>query len=90
MYIRFYSGVIDERSHIATGLFNAASELRWANGLSDHDFDALTELKFWFNEHLESPFDYLSRARRYDRAVCWFKSTAQEHLTPSMGISRDP
>ncbi len=80
MYIRFYSGEIDDRSHLAAGLFCAASDLRWSEGLPDHEFDALTELKCWFNEHLESPFDYLPREKSFERAVCWFKSTAHEHL----------
>ena len=80
MYIRFYSGEIDARSHLAAGLFCAASDLRWSEELPDHEFDALTELKCWFNEHLESPFDYLPRGKSFERAVCWFKSTAHEHL----------
>jgi len=80
MYIRFYSGEIDEESHVRSGLFCAASELRWSASLPQHEFDALTELKCWFNEHLASPFDYLPRAKSYDRAVCWFKATAHEHI----------
>jgi hypothetical protein len=80
MYIRFYTGEIDERSHVPAGLFCAASYLRWSDSLPEHEFDALTELKCWFNEHLESPFDSLPRAKSYDRAICWFKSTAHEHL----------
>lgn len=35
----------------------------------------------WFNEHMESPYDYrLEPARLADRALCWFRSTATEHL----------
>src|SRR5215813_6782947 len=80
MLIRFVSGEIDPRSHVAAGLFCAASELRWSDGLPDYEFDALIELRDWFNIHLRSPFGYLSHCRRYDRAVCWFKSSAHEHL----------
>lgn len=80
MFIRFYSGEVDEQSHVATGLFCAANDLRLAEGLPDYEFDALDELERWFNEHMASPFDYLPHAKRYDRAVCWFKSTAHEHL----------
>ena len=48
--------------------------------LPEYEFDALTELKDWFNVHLESPFDHLPRGRRYEPAVCWFKPTARKHL----------
>ena len=34
----------------------------------------------WFNAYLASPFDYLPNSRWFDRAICWFKPTAREHL----------
>ena len=74
MFIRFVSAEIDERSHVATGLFCAASDLRWSKGLPDYEFDALTD------EHMDSPFDLLPRDRRYQQAVCWFKPAAREHI----------
>ena len=80
MFIRFVSGEIDEDSRVSAGLFCAASELRWSDGLPDYEFDALEELRIWFNDHLESPFDYLRRPDRYRPAISWFKSTAREHL----------
>ena len=80
MFIRFVSGKIDEDSLVAAGLFCAASELRWSEGLPDYEFEALKELRDWFNVHLASPFDHLPRDRRYDRGICWFKPTAHEHL----------
>jgi hypothetical protein len=80
MFIRFVSGEIDENSHASAGLFCAASKLRWTDDLPDYDFDALSELKSWFNLHLESPFDHLPRTSRYKKAICWFKPTAREHL----------
>jgi hypothetical protein len=69
MFIRFISAEIDGRSHVAAGLFCAASRLRWSDGLPDYDFDALTELKDWFNVHLASPFDHLPRVRRYEQGL---------------------
>ena len=80
MFIRFVSSEIDVRSRVSAGLFCAASELRWADSLPAYELDALRELQNWFDTHLESPFDYLSRAERYERAVCWFKPTAFQHL----------
>ena len=80
MFIRFVGPEIEERSHVAAGLFCAASQLRWSGGLPGYEFDALTELKDWFNVHMDSPFDHLPRDRRYEQAICWFKPTAREHL----------
>src|SRR5262249_30761847 len=80
MFIRFVCGEIDDRSQVAAGLFCAAFKLRWSDGLPVYEFDAITELRDWFNDHMDSPFDYLPRDRRYDRAVCWFKPAAREHI----------
>ena len=81
MFIRFVSGEIDRDSHVSAGLFCAAVELRWTDGLPHYEFEALSELGDWFNTHLKSPFDYLPRLERYERGVSWFKATANEHLT---------
>jgi len=81
MFIRFVSSEIDEDSHVSAGLFCAASQLNWTDGLPQYEFDALSELRGWFDTHLESPIDHLPRTCRYERAVCWFKPTAREYLT---------
>ena len=80
MFIRFVSSEIDDRSHVTAGLFCAASKLMWTHELPDYEFDALSELRDWFNIHLESPFNHLPRTDRYERAICWFKATAREQL----------
>ncbi|SRR6266404_752559 len=80
MFMRFVSSEVDEDSHVSAGLFCAASQLRSADAVPEYEFDALTELREWFNVHLESPFDHLPRTGRYERAICWFKPTAREHL----------
>ncbi len=79
VFIRFVSSEIDEDSHVSAGLFCAASQL-CSNGLPQYEFDALSELRDWFDRHLESPSDHLPRTCRYELAVCWFKPTAREHL----------
>ena len=80
MFIRFVCSDIDERSLKSAGLFFAASKLRWSEAIPEYEMEALIELRDWFNIHLPSPFDYLPRHARYDRAICWFKSDAREHL----------
>jgi hypothetical protein len=79
MFIRFVSGRVHEDSHVWTGLFCAAFELR-SSGLPDYEIDALVELRDWFNVNLDSPFDHLRSSDRFDRAICWFKHTARDHL----------
>ncbi len=80
MFIRFVSAEIDEDSHVSTGLFCAALQLHRADDLPEYEYHAITELKDWFDVHLPSPFDYLPRVGRFERAVCWFKPTASQHL----------
>jgi hypothetical protein len=79
MFIRFVSSEIDDRSQVTAGLFCAASELRSCD-LPHYEFDALMELREWFNIHLESPLHHLPRGYTYEKAICWFKPRAREHL----------
>jgi hypothetical protein len=78
MFIRFVSSKIDEDSQVCAGLFCAAYDL---NGyVPKYDVEALSELEKWFDDNLESPVKHLPRYYRYERAICWFKPTAREHL----------
>lgn len=80
MFIRFVSGETDADSQVSAGLFCAANEI-WRYGyMPEYEFDALTELKNWFDIHLESPVKHLPRNSSYERAICWFKSIARAHL----------
>src|ERR1700741_4818656 len=80
MYIRFYSGEIDLESQVSAGWFTPVYELLCTDGLADYEYDKLNELQYWFRDHLDSPFDHLQQSDCYKTAVCWFKSTAHEHL----------
>ena len=80
VYIRFVCGEIDKDSHVLAGLFCAVRRLWYDDLLPDYELDALREVLLWFNRHLERPFDYLPGQEKYDRAICWFKPTAQDHL----------
>lgn len=81
MFIRFVCGEIDEDSHVSAGLFRAAYKLKQEVWLPDYQYDALRELMDWFNEHLETPYDFdLKPADVADRSLCWFRSTATEHI----------
>ena len=80
MFIRFTSGELDPYARVRAGLFCAARDLLWSDDLPEYEFDALCELRSWFNTYLDSPFDHLPDHRRYDRAICWFKATAGPYL----------
>jgi len=81
MFIRFFSGEIDEFSHVSAGLFSTAYKLLDDEVLPDYEYCALMEPMRWFDLHLKAPFDYrLKPASLADRSICWFRSTAHEHL----------
>lgn len=80
VFIRFVCGEIDGDSHVSAGLFSAAYDLLESYELPYYESEALIELRDWFDKYMYSPFDYLGHHTRYDRAVCWFKPTAHEHL----------
>jgi len=82
MFIRFVSGEIHECSHVSAGLFQTAFELMADPRLPDDEYDLLRELMDWFNKYLKGPSEYRLRSPwRLERAICWFKPTAHEHLT---------
>jgi len=82
MFIRFVSGEIHECSHVSTGLFQTAFQLMDDPVLPDDEYDVLRDLINWFDKYLKGPSDYRLRTpRRIERAICWFKPTAREHLS---------
>src|SRR6185437_13432924 len=82
MFIRFVSGEIHECSHVSTGLFQTAFELMDDRLLLDDEYDLLRDLMDWFNLYLKGPSEYRLRTPwRIERAICWFKPTAHEHLS---------
>ncbi len=83
MFIRFCCGEIDERSRLAGGLFCAITQLQENHYVPKYEMAAVEEIVRWFDRHLHSPFDYLRELPGYDEAVCWFRSTAAEHLAKS-------
>ena len=81
MFIRFVSGDIDARSHSQAGLFCAAYKIMDEGELPRYELDWLLDLLVWFGIHLRSPFECrLRKGWRSRRAICWFKSSAHQHL----------
>ena len=82
MFIRFVSGEIHDDSLVSAGFFHAACDLLDDPVLPDYERLPLSELMDWFDEHLEDPFKYRLRTPwRAQRAICWFKPNAHEHLS---------
>jgi hypothetical protein len=87
MFIRFVSGKIDESSHVPAGLFRAANKLLDDEVLPDYEYYALIEPMRWFDLHLMDPFEFrLEPASLADKSICWFRSTAHEHLAKAWEI----
>lgn len=87
MFIRFVGGAINADSHVEAGLFYTAYKVKYEHTLPDYDLDQLQDLFAWFDINLESPSDFrLKQCWRSRRAVCWFKSSAHEHLAKAREI----
>ena len=82
MYLRFVAMDIDPDSHVSTGIFTAAYELRDGYGLSVYEREQLRDLLVWFGKHLPAPtqFRRTRRAAHTREGVCWFNTSARSHL----------
>lgn len=80
MFIRFVSGEVDSDARVPVGLFHSLDQLYWSDEVPMYELDALREVQNWFEENLTSIPDYVSDYGRSYEAVCWFKSTASDHL----------
>jgi hypothetical protein len=85
MYLRFVIPEIDEDSERGLGVFHAASKLYKHGKLYQYEEIHLEELRQWFNVHLEKPTRFTTAKppyhRKKNRAVSWFKDTAQDHIS---------
>ena len=84
MYLRFVVADIDENSERALGVFYAVRYLRDAGKLHAYEEDQHDMVRWWFNENLEKPTRFTASKppfyRKKNKAICWFKHTASEHL----------
>ena len=84
MYLRFVVADIDEDSERALGVFHAVRYLRDAGKLYAYEQDQHDMVRWWFNENLGKPTRFTASKppfyRKRNKAICWFKHTASEHL----------
>lgn len=85
MYIRFVVPQLDPDSHKRLGVFHAASHLRREGHLSLEQEEELTQIRHWFDDHLEKPDRFTASKppyyRKQSKAISWFKDTAHEHIS---------
>ncbi len=79
-FLRFVGPGRDHQSGVEPGIFMAASALRESGALPDYEDERLASVMEWFNEHLRRPGRFARSARGPERAICWFKPSAREHL----------
>src|SRR6185295_1249259 len=74
-------GEIDDDSRLSMGLFQSVYNAMEDAALPEYEYSALNELLKWFDANLKVPFHYRLRPwYRAQRSICWFRSTAREHL----------
>jgi hypothetical protein len=82
MFLRFTICTRDEDSQYAQGIFAAIYELEEKGELAEHESAWFRQIEDWFDRHLKGP-TRLTRSRKpraKNRAICWLKSTAAEHV----------
>lgn len=83
MFVRFAISEKDEDSLQGRGIFTAIYQLKHQGELEPHELIWFTEIEKWFSRNLRGP-SRLSRSRRPhspNRAICWLKMTAVEHVS---------
>lgn len=82
MYLRFVTLKNHATSMKPTGVFAALYELEQRGMLEAHELKWFRIVVSWFNDNLRPP-DLSVHGKRgvnEDRAVCWLRSTAVEHI----------
>jgi hypothetical protein len=82
MFVRFVVMDRDDDSHRLMGVFHASFGLRDRGQLSNAAGSRFEALRQWFNRHLPVPrrFSREKGRQRLQKAICWFKTDAVEHL----------
>jgi hypothetical protein len=82
VFIRLVVTIPNPRTHVLTGIFDVAYDLRDGTGLSADDWASVYLLLDWFEQRLPVPTRFSrSTRRRCPRAICWFKANAGECIT---------
>ena len=87
MYVRFI--VLTPDRHPAPGLFRSGFHPEDDLALPEWLRQAVQEHYDWFAEHLPRPrrFTVVSRRRHVYAGICWFQSTAREHIARARDLA---
>jgi len=85
MYLRFVVSELDEDSNKELGVFHAIGHLRATGKLYSYEEIHHDQIGQWFNENLKKPTRFTASKgpfyRKQNRAISWFKDSAEEHLS---------
>ena len=83
VYLRFVSSEIDWETGVRAGVFNVAYDLFYSGRLPVYECERLRDIFDWFGENLKQPrrFSRWPCVGRPNKAICWFRPTAREHLS---------
>jgi hypothetical protein len=84
--IRFVVGWEFEGKHHERGIFQAAAQAIERGTIIGTDADELNTFLRWFSENLEKPASSGRNEQRF--GVCWFKTTAEEHISRILQMIR--
>jgi hypothetical protein len=71
---------------VEAGVFTVAYDVARESFVPEYERSRLAELLAWFDSNLRVP-KCLSRSWRCDnRAICWFKPSATEHIAQMRGL----
>ena len=90
MYLRFVVEDIDEDSQRMLGVFHAVRNLRDEGRLCAYEEEEHDFIVDWFGENLKKPLRFSTFKRsadpRRNKAICWCRDTAHEHLAEIWGL----
>jgi hypothetical protein len=81
-YLRFVIQDLDEDSGRRQGLFQTLVDIQDRNELYQYEIERIREIGDWFNVNLKKPssFTRSSKPRAINKAISWFKDSADEHI----------
>lgn len=80
MFVRFVTSKIGVYSHVEEGIFGLAYAMRDGDQVFDYERNVLADVLHWFDEHLSAPTRFSRNPLGSSRAICWFRSSAEEHI----------
>jgi len=90
MYIRFVIHSNDAGSGRRQGIFQAISDLEYAEVMLEHEQLQYDEIYDWFRKHLKKPRSFTRSTKPHAKnvALSWFRDTAVEHIAKMHALAQ--